>query len=320
MIALAGLLAFAAVAVMVDIIGSSDSDEETETWDDDQIRVTAEGEEPELLDPEVFEVEEPHDYYDQYDTVQMEGYQGTDQDELIETNIHDDVTQDIVAGDGLDVIRIGLGDDVQTLSDHDLDTHEEGEEESGDRIILELTAEDTQNVEENREISHFKVGSDDVIEIVLPEGFEGKVAYGESLEYEQLGGGGTGASIDWHEGYIFLVEDPDSFPDYVEMEQDQIYMGDYYGGSKQIADVDGYEYSIADGDYEVVPGVTVIGIIDLGQNVGGGWLTYSDQDPPDLEPGDPPPPGYVLSSNEERDPPTILVNGEELFTGASLVS
>ncbi|WP_127111902.1 hypothetical protein [Shimia sediminis] len=237
-------------AALIPAIASDDSDTPTEEdnpddWDSDQIRVTEEGEAPELVDAEV---------------VSRDAQEGVDLDQLIETNIFDDVSQFVDAGDGLDVVEIGVGDDVDTLSDSE-DTADDIEGEDGDHITLTVTADALEDLPvpapqtdgipglELPAASHIVMGSEDTLEIAFEEGIGGHL---EVVEVE------TDWRVSHHFGsrhlesaLIFYIPEGESLDGLIDEDSHTDYGHEFY-----------WELGLTDEDFG---GIRLIGVIDLGE-------------------------------------------------------
>ncbi len=301
MLALYMLLAVGAGIAMFDVLDDSDSssdedseegevpvDEDPDTlpeattpeWEGEDIRVTEDGEDPEMVAQEdVYRTylstnpDDPH-YYDSTIVTVGQGYNDADADELIETNYMDDTSQAIRAEQGQDTVEIGLGDYVDVRTEDDA-TGDDVAGEEGDTVIVNLTADDLENAprlevndrgsitaeyDDHLPLFRASLGSQDNLDINLPEGVEGSLGVVEGHSEFYYGTMATGAYTEENYALLLFAPEGQTLPDDLVSEEEYI-----YNGRTQYAPED-------------VEGVRIIGLLDLGEDYRGAW-----QDEPDFE-------------------------------------
>ncbi|MDP2580315.1 hypothetical protein Q8W37_10255 [Shimia thalassica] len=301
MLALYMLLAVGTGIAMFDILDDSDSssdedseegevpvDEDPDTlpeattpeWEGEDIRVTEDGEDPEMVAQEdVYRTylntdpDDPH-YFDSTIVRVGQGYNDSEADELIETNYMDDTYQVIRAEQGQDTVEIGLGDYVDVRTEDDA-TGDDVAGEERDTVIVNLTADDLENAprlelndhgwitaeyDDHLPLFRASLGSQDNLEINLPEGVEGSLGVVEGTSELYYGTMATGAYTEEHYALLLFAPEGQTLPEDLTSEEEYIY-------GRQI------QYAPED-----VEGVRIIGLLDLGEDYHGAW-----QDEPDFE-------------------------------------
>ncbi|MBU2941658.1 hypothetical protein Q4525_13545 [Shimia thalassica] len=301
MLALYMLLAVGAGIAMFDVLDDSDSssDEDTEEgevpvgedpdtlpeattpeWEGEDIRVTEDGEDPEMVVSEdvyrTYLNTDPDNprYFDSTIVTVGQGYNDSEADELIETNYMDDTFQVIRAEQGQDTVEIGLGDYVDVRTEDDA-TGDDVAGEEGDTVIVNLTADDLENAprlelndrgritaeyDDHLPLFRASLGSQDNLEINLPEGVEGSLGVVEGTSELYYGTMATGAYTEEHYALLLFAPEGQTLPEDLTSEEEYIY-------GRQI------QYAPED-----VEGVRIIGLLDLGEDYHGAW-----QDEPDFE-------------------------------------
>lgn len=205
---------------------------------------------------------------------------GTDGNEMIETNITDEVYQEVDAGDGLDVVRIGLGDSVDTLSlAEDPETGDDIAGEDGDHVIVTIRSEDLAGaVQLETEYSELRdeydvstllsldmhvfnadMGSGDTLEIAMPDTAGGAIFTLEGHETHYDGPEAWGPEIQYHYAYVFYSEDG-TIPEGLSVAEDAI----------------SYDRSNGPLGPDDLDGIYILGRINLGES-------YWAQDPQTFE-------------------------------------
>lgn len=271
LIALAGAGLFA-LASIFDDDADSDADEDSvdrdapddaeddafAEWLGSDFRVTPEGGEPSFVS------EDP----------------GTDGNELIETNITDEVYQHVDAGDGLDVVRIGLGDSVDTLSlADDSETGDDIAGEDGDHVVVTILEEDLARAVQletvysevheeyfvetlldlDMHVFNADMGSGDTLEIAMPDTAGGAIFTLQGHETYYSGPEAWGPEILYHYAYVFYSEDG-TIPEGLSVAEDAVSYDDSNG-------------PLGPDDLD---GIYILGRINLGES-------YWAQDPQTLE-------------------------------------
>lgn len=249
-----------------------------------------------LVDGELFVNRSPED-----DT----GFVGTQADEVIRTNTQDDVYQTIRGGGGDDMVVMGAGDhaDLLTLGDT---SDEMTTEDDTDLLQVEFSEEDLEGATtiEFRESNGYmsvefdegdtplftaQLGSNDDVEISLPDGMTGSISILEGVETNSLGGGGSGAELESYVGLVMYVPEGMTFPEGVSYDE----------GSLWVSDDD------AELTQEDFNGILVLGELDLGSEVSEGWYNGSTDEPP--APDEPIPDGWTLGWDHVMAAPSVLV-------------
>ncbi|MDO6480670.1 hypothetical protein [Shimia thalassica] len=301
MLALYMLLAVGAGIAMFDVLDDSDSssDEDSEEgevpvgedpdtlpeattpeWEGEDIRVTEDGEDPEMVVSEdvyrTYLNTDPDNprYFDSTIVTVGQGYNDSEADELIETNYMDDTFQVIRAEQGQDTVEIGLGDYVDVRTEDDA-TGDDVAGEEGDTVIVNLTADDLENAprlevndrgritaeyDDHLPLFRASLGSQDNLEINLPEGVEGSLGVVEGTSELYYGTMATGAYTEEHYALLLFAPEGQTLPEDLTSEEEY-----FYGRQIQYAPED-------------VEGVRIIGLLDLGEDYRGAW-----QDEPDFE-------------------------------------
>ncbi|MDO6799340.1 hypothetical protein [Shimia thalassica] len=301
MLALYMLLAVGAGIAMFDVLDDSDSSSDddseegevpvgedpdtlpeatTPEWEGEDIRVTEDGEDPEMVVSEdvyrTYLNTDPDNprYFDSTIVTVGQGYNDSEADELIETNYMDDIYQVIRAEQGQDTVEIGLGDYVDVRTEDDA-TGDDVAGEEGDTVIVNLTADDLENAprlelndrgritaeyDDHLPLFRASLGSQDNLEINLPEGVEGSLGVVEGTSELYYGTMATGAYTEEHYALLLFAPEGQTLPEDLTSEEEYIY-------GRQI------QYAPED-----VEGVRIIGLLDLGEDYHGAW-----QDEPDFE-------------------------------------
>ncbi|WP_127114644.1 hypothetical protein [Shimia sediminis] len=194
---------------------------------------------------------------------------GTDADELIETNITDDVYQGVDAGDGLDEVIMGLGDNVDTLSDDPTADHgDDVAGEEGDHVIVRLCCDDlagaaqlgteysdtldtyrVQEIEGEIPVFEATMGSADTLEIQIPDSADGAVFAVEGTDTYISGSGSLGPELENDYAYV-LYSETGSIPDGLRTDEGSIW----------------YDTSFGPLEENALDGIYVIGLVDLGDS------------------------------------------------------
>lgn len=251
-----------------------------EDWGDERVRISVDGQDPQLFDIEA---------------VSRAAQDGQDIDQIIETNIHDDVAQSVDAGDGTDVIKIGVGDDVDTLSDS-TETADDVAGEGGDKVSLTVTAEGLEGlpvpgswgtvpaIEADAE-SFLRMGSGDSLEINFEDGTGGHLEVVE-LETDYGNWGNTLPPSQVSSQVLFHVPEGESLEGLLDENSPNDYGYAFYWKSGLTAEDFG--------------GIRLIGTVALGESHDGGESAFTGE--------------VVAPYDDTRPPPTITSNLPIVFT------
>ena len=296
-------------------VEQSDTVQEEAPLDEGFIRVTEPGAQPEDIAPEEVSLTEwslhfAEDSFLSEETVaEVSGYDGGDEDTLIETNRDDDIYQVIDAGGGVDVVEIGPGD----FADLRLENEETGDDidgEGGDTLVVHLSEadlagaatieavaggyidiDDIDDIPDTTPLFEAELGAEDRLDIALPEGVVGAVEVLEGVETHMYGTTTTGAGEQAHEGLVFFVPEGMSLPDDLRYDEGTLWAGSDFGG------VEAWD----------VEGILLLGRIDLGVVVSAGYSGYSDAESPDEDA--PRPQNYTYGHDRMVDVPILSLNG-----------
>lgn len=254
--------------------------EVSDNWEDDRVQISVDGQDPQLFDVEA---------------VSRVAQDGQNIDQVIETNIHDDVTQSVDAGDGTDVIKIGVGDDVDTLSDS-TETADDVEGEGGDHVSLTVTAEALEGLPvpgsfgtvpaiEAEAESFLQMGSGDSLEINFEDGTGGHLEVVE-LETDYGNWGNTLPPSQVSSQVVFYVPEGESLEGLLDENSPDDYGYAFYWKPGLTAEDFG--------------GIRLIGTVDLGESHDGGENANTGE--------------TVAAYDDTRPPPTITSNLPIVFT------
>lgn len=284
--------------------------DDDEGWNGDQIRVTERDGDPDLIAPEAIDDSA-------FPGADLFGYAGSSADELIETNTTDETHQVIEGGGGDDVVEAGMGDMVD-LRSADEQTGDDIEGEEGDQVRVSISDDDLEAAPElsvrayddgfkavdlsDGEVPIFQVrlGSEDSLDMALPEGADGSVHVVEGVDTTQYGTASSGAELNEHYGMVLHVPEGQSLPDGLRTQEGEFFWTDAYDASL---------------DPTALDGVRLLGRLDLGETLDEGYLDYTTE-PPD--PDEPLPPNYTLGYDHRVDQPILTVNGRPAETGATV--